>query len=122
EAPADRAAAADSGGARASPRGAAIDAALAAIPDPELPVLSIVDLGIVHRVEATEVAVRVEILPTVIGCPALDVIRDDIARALADFGRVEVVTTFAVPWTSERISPTGPRAPPAPPPRRPLPP
>jgi len=102
-----RAVTADPVGSRRSPRRAAIDAALAAIPDPELPVLSIVDLGIVHRVEATDDAVRVEILPTFIGCPALDVIRDDIARALAGFGRVDVVTTFAVPWTSERISPTG---------------
>jgi ring-1,2-phenylacetyl-CoA epoxidase subunit PaaD len=90
-----------------SRRIAAVEAALAAIPDPELPVLSIVDLGIVHRVEATDDAVRVEILPTFIGCPALDVIRDDMRRALAGFGDVEVVTTFAVPWTSERISATG---------------
>jgi ring-1,2-phenylacetyl-CoA epoxidase subunit PaaD len=90
-----------------SARSAAIEAALAAIPDPELPVLSIVDLGIVHRVEATDGAVRVEILPTFIGCPALDVIREDIRQALAGFGEVDVITTFEVPWTSERISPRG---------------
>jgi len=95
------------GGSSRSARSAAIGAALAAIPDPELPVLSIVDLGIVHRVEATDDAVRVEILPTFIGCPALDVIRADIGRALSGFGDVDVVTTFEVPWTSERISPRG---------------
>ena len=87
---------------------AAAWAILAEVPDPELPVLSIVDLGIVHRVTADGSAVRVEILPTFIGCPALDVIRADVARHLARLGRpVEVVTTFAVPWTSDRITPRG---------------
>ena len=87
---------------------ARIRAALAEVPDPELPVLSVVDLGIIHRVEAADDAIRVEILPTFIGCPALDVIRDSIAARLATFGRpVAVETTFAVPWTSDRISIAG---------------
>ncbi len=91
-----------------TPSEAAVRAALAEVPDPELPVLSIIDLGIVHRVEADADHIRVEILPTFVGCPALDVIRDAIASRLAAFGSpVEVVTTFATPWTSERISPTG---------------
>jgi len=85
----------------------AIEAILAGVPDPELPVCSIVDLGMVHRVGFTDDGVRVELLPTFIGCPAIDLIRDDVGRALAGFGRVDVVTTFAVPWSSDRISPTG---------------
>ena len=88
-----------------------IRAILATVPDPELPVLSVVDLGIVHRVDVDEDGIRVAILPTFIGCPALDVIRASIAGALAGLGRpVRVETTFEVPWTSDRISAAGLRA------------
>ena len=99
------------------PRGTAqptvddVQAALAEVPDPELPVLSVVDLGIVHRVEVDAAGIRVAILPTFVGCPALDVIRGSIAEHLAAFGLPVVVdTTFEVPWTSDRISAAGKRA------------
>ncbi|MFL5669253.1 MAG: 1,2-phenylacetyl-CoA epoxidase subunit PaaD [Chloroflexota bacterium] len=88
----------------------AVRAALADVPDPELPMLSVVDLGIVHRVDVSPAdgSIRVEILPTFVGCPALELIKDAIATRLASFGRpVEVVATFAVPWTSDRITPAG---------------
>jgi ring-1,2-phenylacetyl-CoA epoxidase subunit PaaD len=87
----------------------AVRAALAAIPDPELPVLSIVDLGIVHTVELGDSTIEVAILPTFVGCPALDVIRRTIASRLEDeFRRPTTVrTTFEVPWTSDRITATG---------------
>jgi ring-1,2-phenylacetyl-CoA epoxidase subunit PaaD len=50
----------------------------------------------------------VEILPTFIGCPALELIKTAIAERLAGFGRpVEVTATFEIPWTSERITPAG---------------
>ena len=98
-------------GASSLPTVAAIRAALAEVPDPELPVLSIVDLGIVHTVDLDGSGIRVEILPTFVGCPALDLIRGAIADRLAAFGLpVRVETTFAVPWTSERISVAGRRA------------
>lgn len=86
-----------------------VRAALGEVPDPEIPVLSVVDLGIVHRVEVRPDGIDVAILPTFVGCPALDVIRSSIADHLgARFGRpVNVETTFDVPWTSERISPAG---------------
>lgn len=87
---------------------ASVVAVLATIPDPELPVVSVVDLGMVHRVEVHPDRIRVEILPTFVGCPALDLIRVAIGERLADFGRpVEVVPTFAVPWTTDRITPAG---------------
>jgi len=89
---------------------AAIRAALAEVMDPELPMLSVVDLGMVHRVEVPGGSgpIRVEVLPTFIGCPALELIKSSIATRLADFGRpVEVTATFEVPWTSDRISPAG---------------
>jgi ring-1,2-phenylacetyl-CoA epoxidase subunit PaaD len=86
-----------------------IRAALARIPDPELPVLSIVDLGVIHRVDVGPDAIDVAILPTFVGCPALDVMRSAIVERLGDeFARpVRVETTFEVPWTSDRISAEG---------------
>ena len=90
---------------------AAVRAALAEVPDPELPVLSVVDLGIVYRVEVDAHGIRVAILPTFVGCPALDVIKTSIATRLGVLGLpVEVQTTFEVPWTSDRISPAGRKA------------
>jgi ring-1,2-phenylacetyl-CoA epoxidase subunit PaaD len=91
----------------------AIRVALAEVMDPELPMLSVTDLGIVHRVEidpAIGGPIRVEILPTFVGCPALALIRRSIADRLAAFGRpVTVDVTFAVPWTTDRISAAGRR-------------
>jgi ring-1,2-phenylacetyl-CoA epoxidase subunit PaaD len=91
------------------PSEADVLAALARVPDPEIPVLSVVDLGIIHRVAIDRERIDVAVLPTFVGCPALDVIRASIAHDLADrFGRpVRVETTFEVPWTSDRISPAG---------------
>jgi ring-1,2-phenylacetyl-CoA epoxidase subunit PaaD len=91
---------------------AAVRAALTEVMDPELPMLSVVDLGIIHRVEVGPASgngtIRVEILPTFVGCPALELIKSSIAERLGVFGRpVEVTATFEVPWTSERITPTG---------------
>jgi ring-1,2-phenylacetyl-CoA epoxidase subunit PaaD len=87
---------------------AAVRWRLASLPDPELPVVSIADLGMIHDVSIDGDAIRIAILPTFVGCPALDVIVATIQDGLADLGRpVEVVTTFAVPWTSDRITPAG---------------
>jgi ring-1,2-phenylacetyl-CoA epoxidase subunit PaaD len=103
----------------------AVWAALAEVPDPEIPVVSVVDLGIVRSVELDGERLRVELLPTFVGCPALEVIRDSVAARLAGMAaRVEVEMTFAEPWTSERITAEGRRrlresgfAPPGPQPR-----
>ena len=82
--------------------------ALEDVMDPELPVISVVDLGIVHRVAARPDGIDVAILPTFVGCPALDAIRSSISERLAVFGvPVRVRTSFEVPWTSERITPAG---------------
>lgn len=86
----------------------AVRAALADVPDPEIPVLSVVDLGLVERVAVDADAIRVELLPTFVGCPALDAIRDAVASRLAGFGRpVDVRFSFATPWTSGRITSAG---------------
>jgi ring-1,2-phenylacetyl-CoA epoxidase subunit PaaD len=89
---------------------ATVRAALNEVMDPELPMLSVVDLGIVHRVEVTlgNGPIRVEILPTFVGCPALEIIKTSIATRLSAFGRpVEVAATFEIPWSSDRISAAG---------------
>jgi ring-1,2-phenylacetyl-CoA epoxidase subunit PaaD len=84
--------------------------ALAEVPDPEIPVVSVVDLGLVHRVELDGGRLRVELLPTFVGCPALELIRRSVADRLAGMApEVEVEMTFAVPWTSDRITAEGRR-------------
>jgi ring-1,2-phenylacetyl-CoA epoxidase subunit PaaD len=83
---------------------------LASVRDPEIPPISITDLGIVERVRVTDGAVEVDLLPTFSGCPALDVIREEAGRAAreASGGReVSVRFVYAPPWTSDRITPAG---------------
>jgi len=85
------------------PSEAAVRAALAEVPDPELPVVSVVDLGMVERVEVAGGRIEVELLPTFIGCPALELIEASVAQRLTSFGvPVEVGFTRRVPWTSSR--------------------
>jgi ring-1,2-phenylacetyl-CoA epoxidase subunit PaaD len=89
---------------------AAVWAALAEVRDPEIPPVSITDLGIVERVVVTDDAVEIELLPTFAGCPALDVIRADAERAgvaVAEDREVEVRFVYSPPWTSDRITPAG---------------
>ena len=84
--------------------------ALAEVPDPEIPVVSVVDLGLVHRVALDDERLRVELLPTFVGCPALELIRSSVADRLAGMAPVvEVEMTFAEPWTSDRITAEGAR-------------
>jgi len=86
----------------------AVMAALGEVADPEIPAISIVDLGLVHDVRTDDAGIHVELLPTFVGCPALDMIRGAVEERLAGFGRpVDVAFSFAVPWTSERITAAG---------------
>ena len=85
-------------------------AALGEIPDPEIPTISIVDLGVVRSVDLDGERVRVELLPTFVGCPALEVIRAAVEDRLAGLRPVvEVAFTFAEPWTTDRITDRGRR-------------
>ncbi len=84
--------------------------ALAGIPDPEIPAISVVDLGVIGAVDVDAERVHVDLLPTFVGCPAIEVMRQQIGErvgALALAPRVEVVVTFDPPWTSDRISAAG---------------
>jgi ring-1,2-phenylacetyl-CoA epoxidase subunit PaaD len=89
---------------------AVVRGALQDVHDPEIPPLSIVDLGIVERIGVTGDEVRIELLPTFAGCPALDVIREDVVAAVepvAGGRRVEVRFVASPPWTSDRITLAG---------------
>jgi ring-1,2-phenylacetyl-CoA epoxidase subunit PaaD len=81
-------------------------AALAALPDPEIPVVSLVDLGVVRKVSVEGEKVRVEFTPTFLGCPALEFMRDAIAGAVAELGGEPEVTVID-DWTTDRITPEG---------------
>jgi len=85
----------------------AVMAALNEVADPEIPAVSIVELGMIGGVDVSD-EIAVELLPTFVGCPALEVIRDAIAVRLGAFGRpVRVDVSFSPPWSSDRISPAG---------------
>ena len=79
------------------------------IPDPEIPVLSIVDLGIVRSVEVDGAKVTVGVAPTYSGCPATEVIEDSVVKSLRWGGidRVSVRRVLSPPWTSDWISDRG---------------
>jgi ring-1,2-phenylacetyl-CoA epoxidase subunit PaaD len=82
--------------------------ALARIEDPEIPVVSLVDLGVVRRVQVDHERVHVEFTPTFLGCPALEVMRDRMAATIAELGGepdVEVVLDDS--WSTDRITPEG---------------
>jgi ring-1,2-phenylacetyl-CoA epoxidase subunit PaaD len=84
---------------------------VARVVDPEMPMLTLDDLGVVRSVEERAGAVVVAITPTYSGCPAIEVMRDDIRAALADsgYGPVEVRTVFAPAWSTDWISDAGRR-------------
>jgi ring-1,2-phenylacetyl-CoA epoxidase subunit PaaD len=89
----------------------AVWGALSRVPDPEVPAVSIVELGIVRGVSMAEGRVKVEVTPTYSGCPATDVIASMIREQLAEagVGDVDLVTTLSPPWTTDWIAPEGKR-------------
>lgn len=90
---------------------AQVRAILESVPDPEMPVVSVTDLGMIHGVSVADELIQVSILPTFLGCPALELILSDVREALLPLGvPVEVRMTMAVPWTPGRITRDGRRA------------
>jgi ring-1,2-phenylacetyl-CoA epoxidase subunit PaaD len=81
----------------------------AAVPDPEVPVLTIEDLGVLRDVAVDGDRVTVTITPTYSGCPAVDAIRDDVVLALtaAGFAEVDVRLTLTPAWTTDWMSDAG---------------
>lgn len=91
-----------------APDAAAAWRALETVSDPEIPVLDIVEMGLIRGVEVEGDSVSVDFTPTFSGCPALAVIRRDITAALegAGFGAVRVRTVLAPPWSSDDMRAT----------------
>lgn len=92
---------------------AAVEAAAAAVPDPELPVVTLGDLGIVRGAAlAGDGAVEVDLTPTYVGCPATEAIAADVRRAVEAVvpgERVRTRTVLAPAWTTDWISAEGRR-------------
>ncbi len=79
---------------------------LESVTDPEIPVLNVVEMGIIAGVRVEGDGIVVDMTPTFAGCPALDVIREDIRRAVEALGesRVDVRTVYEPPWTTARMT------------------
>ncbi|MBE8522657.1 phenylacetate-CoA oxygenase subunit PaaJ [Amycolatopsis sp. H6(2020)] len=86
-------------------------AVAATVTDPELPMLTLADLGVLRSVSEAEGRVVVAITPTYTGCPAMDTMRDDLEHALVSAGYpdVEIRTQLSPAWTSDWISASGRR-------------
>lgn len=79
---------------------------LSEIPDPEIPVISIVELGVIRNIHVDGRSVEVEITPTYSGCPAMKQIEDDVKKKLAEAGfeNIKIITSYNPPWTTDWLS------------------
>ena len=81
---------------------------LETVSDPEIPVLSIMEMGVVRSAKLINNVVEVEITPTYSGCPAMDVIGDDIIKAFKNQGfEAKVKLILSPAWTTDWITPKG---------------
>jgi len=82
------------------------------VKDPEIPVLSLIDLGVIRNVDIQDTKVKVTMTPTFSGCPAIDMMKQDIVDILRSHGieDCEVVVNFKDPWNSDMISEKGRQA------------
>jgi len=82
---------------------------LSAVPDPEIPVLSVLDLGIVRDVRIQNEEIVVVITPTYTGCPAMDAIAVNIKAALqeADYPNIAIETVLSPAWTTDWMTESG---------------
>ena len=86
----------------------AVWAALGEISDPEIPVISLVDLGVIRDVTVDGTKVRVEFTPTFLGCPALEVMRDALAAKVTALGaKPEIAVIQDDSWSTDRITAAG---------------
>lgn len=100
---------------QADPRAAVVWAALDEVPDPEIPAISVVELGVIgsFRFEPAPGGgerLTVDLLPTFVGCPAMEMMREGVGERLRSLELVDEVAvdlSFAEPWTSDRITPEG---------------
>ena len=79
---------------------------LSEIPDPEIPVISIIDLGVIRDIQITDdSSITLKITPTYSGCPAMKQIEDDVRKKLTENGFINITinTIFSPPWTTDWI-------------------
>lgn len=84
--------------------------ALHSVKDPEISTVSIIELGMVERYEINSNKLTIYLLPTFLGCPALEIIKENVKKAFAglkEITEVEVEFLLSPPWTSDRITETG---------------
>ncbi len=84
--------------------------ALQTVKDPEIDSVSIIELGMVEELNVLAEAVLIKLLPTFMGCPALDIIKNNVVNAVSALDgveKVEVEFIFHPPWTSDRVSEIG---------------
>ncbi len=81
-------------------------ACLEGVPDPEIPVISIVDLGVVRDIRQGEHGIDVDLSPTYTGCPAMDMMAEDVQKSLAEKTgqQVKVHLVIDPPWTTDWLS------------------
>lgn len=87
-----------------------VRAILQTVDDPELPAVSVYDLGMVHHIEVDEKTVSIVMVPTFAGCPALDFIERDVKEAIEELPWVEnchVEFSFQLQWTTDSITTVG---------------
>jgi ring-1,2-phenylacetyl-CoA epoxidase subunit PaaD len=79
------------------------------VKDPEIPVLSLVDLGVITEVEVSGNAVKIEMTPTFVGCPALDYMKEEVESLLKNKGieKITVEVNYKKAWSSDLISEKG---------------
>ena len=83
-------------------------AALEEIPDPEIPVISLVDLGVVKRIEIEGASVRIDFTPTFMGCPALDTMQRAMVDKVEELGaEAEVRVVLDDSWSTDKITAAG---------------
>jgi ring-1,2-phenylacetyl-CoA epoxidase subunit PaaD len=85
-------------------------AILEEVADPEIPVLTVVDMGVIREAIEVEGKVKIKLTPTYSGCPAMDVISDDLKTAFAKAGKVaEVELVLSPAWSTDWMSEAGKR-------------
>ncbi|MDI1355510.1 MAG: phenylacetate-CoA oxygenase subunit PaaJ [bacterium] len=79
---------------------------LSEIPDPEIPVISIVELGVIREVVLSENAIEIKITPTYSGCPAMKQMEDDVRKKLQENGctNITITTIYTPAWTTDWLS------------------
>jgi ring-1,2-phenylacetyl-CoA epoxidase subunit PaaD len=83
-------------------------ALLSEIPDPEIPVITIIELGVIRDIDITDdQTISLKITPTYSGCPAMKQIEDDVRKKLSEngFTTITINTIFSPPWTTDWITP-----------------